>query len=134
MRVWSLAEANAALPEVRALLRDARAAWSDLRDARQNIEDLQIVWGERVQDPACPDHDDWRSWLARFQERKRRLDEAAARFGEQGIALKDVELGLVDFRALRGGEPVWLCWRDGEDAVTTWHPLDAGFAARRPVE
>ena len=133
MRAWSLAEANAALPEVRGLLRDARAAYSELREAQRHIEDLRIVWGERVEDPSCEDHGDWRAWLARFQERKRRLDAAVEAFAARGLALKDVEAGLVDFRALRGDEPVWLCWREGEEAVSSWHPLEGGFAARRPV-
>lgn len=133
MRVWSLSEANAALPGVRVLLRDARTAHSGLREAQRHIEDLRIVWGERVEDPSCRDHEDWREWLARFQERKRRLDVAVEAFAARGLALKDVEAGLVDFRALRGDQPVWLCWREGEEAVSAWHPLDGGFAARRPV-
>ncbi|HSY42229.1 MAG TPA: DUF2203 family protein [Polyangia bacterium] len=27
-----------------------------------------------------------------------------------------------------------LCWRFGEKKVGFWHPVDGGFASRRPVD
>src|SRR5581483_7805155 len=57
------------------------------------------------------------------------IDELA----ERGVQVKDVDEGLVDFPALRRGETVLLCWRLGEDEVSYWHTLEAGFAGRRPL-
>lgn len=52
-----------------------------------------------------------------------------------GVELKDPEAGLVDFRSLRRGREVYLCWRLGEgDRIAWWHDLDAGFAGRRIIE
>ena len=31
------------------------------------------------------------------------------------------------------GSLVLLCWRLGEEAVTSWHTLDGGFAGRKPL-
>ena len=50
-----------------------------------------------------------------------------------GVVVRDADSGLVDFPALRAGEPVYLCWRLGEDAVAHWHPRDAGYAGRQPL-
>ena len=50
-----------------------------------------------------------------------------------GVELKDPLTGLLDFRARRQGQEVYLCWRLGEDAVGHWHTLDGGFAGRRPI-
>ncbi len=50
-----------------------------------------------------------------------------------GGVLKDLSLGLVDFYTLRDGEPVFLCWKLGEDAIRFWHSLDTGYAARQPL-
>lgn len=50
-----------------------------------------------------------------------------------GVQVKDAETGLVDFPALRGEEPVLLCWQVGEEEVGFWHGLDDGFAGRRPL-
>jgi hypothetical protein len=49
-----------------------------------------------------------------------------------GVELRDLEQGLVDFPGERDERPVWLCWRLAEPQVAFWHPLDEGFATRRP--
>jgi hypothetical protein len=49
------------------------------------------------------------------------------------VVVRDVERGLVDFPALRGGEEVYLCWLVDEDEIRFWHAPDAGFAGRQPL-
>lgn len=63
--------------------------------------------------------------------------EAAAAVEELeslGVVVKDLDAGLLDFPALRQGEEVELCWRVGEEAVAFWHPLEAGFRGRKPID
>ncbi len=71
-------------------------------------------------------------------ERLRRLaaDIAATveRVNGLGCLVKDLEMGLVDFFSMQGNEPIFLCWQFGEPAVAHWHPIDEGFAGRRPIE
>lgn len=50
-----------------------------------------------------------------------------------GCIIKGFEDPLIDFPSLHEGEEVYLCWRLGESEVQAWHPLDAGFAGRRPL-
>jgi len=65
----------------------------------------------------------------------KRIAQAMAEFASQiealGGALKDIDLGLVDFPAEIDGKVVYLCWQFGEPRVRAWHPLNAGFAQRR---
>jgi hypothetical protein len=58
---------------------------------------------------------------------------ALAEIAEMGGVTKDLALGLVDFRHLRDGREVNLCWKFGEGAVSHWHGLDEGYANRRPL-
>ncbi len=51
-----------------------------------------------------------------------------------GVALKDLDSGLLDFPALRDGVEVELCWQVGEPAVEHWHDLDAGYRGRKPID
>ena len=62
------------------------------------------------------------------------LAAALERINGLGCLVKDLEAGLVDVYSLQDGEPVFLCWQFGEPAVSHWHPLDQGFAARQPIE
>ena len=52
---------------------------------------------------------------------------------ELGGAVKDLEMGLVDFPGLIDDTPVNLCWKHGEDAVRFWHGLDEVYARRKPL-
>ena len=71
-------------------------------------------------------------------ERLRRLaaeiTESVERVNDLGCLVKDIELGLVDFYASQEGETVFFCWQFGEPAVSHWHGVDEGYAARRPLE
>lgn len=74
---------------------------------------------------------------ARREEVERRASRVQAlveELGELGGELKDFEQGLVDFYALLDDRLVFLCWRLGEDRITHWHEVDAGFAGRQPVD
>lgn len=56
------------------------------------------------------------------------------RITAHGCLVKDLEMGLVDFYAVLGGETVFLCWQFGEPAVTHYHAVEEGYAGRRPIE
>jgi hypothetical protein len=63
------------------------------------------------------------------------LVDIARDLQRQGIVIKDLDRGIIDFPSIReNGEEVYLCWSLGEDDIEAWHPLDAGFAGRRSVK
>lgn len=63
-----------------------------------------------------------------------RLVEITRALNEDGIEIKDLNRGLIDFPHKRAsGDVVYLCYRLGEEAIEAWHPIDGGFAARRPL-
>jgi hypothetical protein len=72
-----------------------------------------------------------------LEEEFQREDQAAVHCVQElqrlGVLVKDLDRGLVDFPALRGGEEVLLCWQVGEDEVGFWHGLEEGFAGRKPL-
>ncbi|MEJ2053334.1 MAG: DUF2203 domain-containing protein [Calditrichaceae bacterium] len=52
-----------------------------------------------------------------------------------GIEIKGLELGLIDFPALRdNGEEVFLCWKLDEDDIEFWHAVDKGFKGRKHID
>lgn len=61
------------------------------------------------------------------------LRDAVERLHEEGVLVKDVDSGLLDFPSVRDGEEVLLCWRLGEPEVGFWHGLEEGFAGRKPL-
>jgi hypothetical protein len=62
-----------------------------------------------------------------------RFEEGWAEVQRTGAVVKDPRQGLVDFFCRLEGEPVWLCWRFGEEAIAHYHGLDEGIAGRKPL-
>ncbi len=44
------------------------------------------------------------------------------------------EKRLLDYNALREDRLVFLCWRLGEEHISYWHEVDAGFTGREPMD
>lgn len=122
-RLFTLAEANALLPRLTALIEQLRAARDAIRAARA---DLLPVLEAAVGNGGSRKAGDL---LPHF----RRMEEAVLTIQGLGIELRDIDSGLVDFPCQRGGRVVYLCWRYGEDTIRFWHDLDAGFAGRQPL-
>lgn len=100
---FTRAEAEALLPKVRPLVED--------------LKRRKAAYDRRASAPVA-----------------REIEALVREIAELGAEVKDLDTGLVDFRTLRDGEEVYLCWRLGEgDRIGWWHPIEGGFAARRPL-
>lgn len=129
MRYFTVAEANALLPEIEPHLRRLQDLWQRARELAEEMERLRFV-GKRP-DGALIMERDYRlaeAALARLVEEAEFLVDAVHRLGAE---VKDAEAGLVDFPALLGGRAVYLCWRLGEPEVAHYHGMDEGFRGRR---
>ena len=63
-----------------------------------------------------------------------KLDALVHRILETDVLIKDINIGLLDFPALRNGQEVYLCWQYGEGEIAFWHEVDAGYAGRQPID
>lgn len=53
---------------------------------------------------------------------------------DMDVLIKDINLGLLDFPALKDGREVYLCWQYGEGDIAFWHEVEAGYAGRQPID
>jgi hypothetical protein len=132
-RLWTVEEANARLDLLRELLPQLRAWVVRLSKVHEELQRLGRFWGEEV---GAPDNPDRELKLRLEDEWKRlgqRLEREVLQLQSEGIELKDLETGLVDFYTQREGEVAFLCWQRGETDVGHWHSLSGGFRTRRPI-
>ena len=54
-------------------------------------------------------------------------------FESREIQIKDLDRGLIDFPALKGGKEIFLCWEKDEDDIEFWHDLESGYSGREPL-
>ena len=130
-RLFTPREANSALDQVRPAAERLVAVRARMRElAETQSENILAIGGNGV-GYAATDLTAARGGLEQLAE------EAAAAVRELdafGVVVKDLDLGLLDFPAVRDGEEVELCWQVGEDAVEYWHPLEAGYRGRKPID
>ena len=123
-RIFTLAEATQLIPQLRSILTEAGAEWSEMR--RMNPE-IQKVRDKVPLDGFCPDG-------VPYVEAATRLLYLLHQVRDMGVHIKDIDKGLCDFPYIRKGKVVYLCWHLGEDAITHWHDIESGFDGRAPLD
>ena len=134
VRFYTLAEANAKLGELERTLAKLADHAARAREVDEQVNDLEVVWGSKVLDAACPDNKPYLEFKRRLAGEEEAVDELLKSITGEGIEVKDLATGLVDFYAKRGPDVVYLCWRRGEPEIGFWHTLQAGFAGRKPLK
>jgi hypothetical protein len=120
-RIHTLAEAQALLPVARARIAEVAIVVAELEEL---VARLQAGLGSArsVEE------------LATLQLA---VEDAFAWFEGNGVQVKSLRPALLDFpaRAIRDGVAVevLLCWRDDEETLAYYHPLDGGYQGREPV-
>ena len=129
MKLFSPERANALIPKLEPLLQQLLTLRRDLA-----IKLLESDPALHHMPPRRPRLAAARSALPppRFGELKHEIGRLIYRIETFGCLVKDIDLGLVDFPAMRNDEPIYLCWKLGEPSVAHWHSPEEGFANRKP--
>ena len=120
---FTVEEANAALPALRAIV-------GKMLEARQRIVDAQPQVWPVLEKAAGNGGSPLASAVLKDFEI---VQHSVKTIQKMGIELKDINTGLVDFLAERDGRDVYLCWRYDEPSVAHWHDLETGFSGRQPL-
>ncbi|MFC7330128.1 DUF2203 domain-containing protein [Marinactinospora rubrisoli] len=117
-RVFTVAEAHALIPEVRAHAAQIVTVRADLAEL---AADLRIAGESPL------------GGMPELKALEARLSELCSWFAATGLELKGIVPVLVDFPAELNGVSVRLCWVEGERELAWYHRSDLGFVARRPL-
>ncbi|MGH2618704.1 MAG: DUF2203 domain-containing protein [Thermomicrobiales bacterium] len=126
--LFTVAEADALLPEIVPLLMEMRARKVELDTALAELEKLMPAM--RLNGHAA----EARELEARIHLLSTELAAGVDHLNDQGIEIKSIDHGLIDFPSRREDRVVYLCWRLGEGpTIRYWHEIDAGFAGRQKL-
>ena len=129
-RLFTIEQANAMLPLVRAITTDLSHLAIEVMERRQRVAMLTAGRDLKAGDPYA---EELAQTEAELERDVVRLQEYVAELHALGVEAKGATEGLVDFPSLMDGRIVYLCWRLGEPEVLHWHELEAGFAGRQPL-
>lgn len=109
MAIFTLEEARALLPQVKAITQRYYQVVEELQDGVHDPEDT--------------------AELQRLEQRiNAELRQWAAALHDLGVEVKG--LWLADFDS---GDGYYYCWKLGEDDIEHFHRYETGFAGRRPI-
>ena len=120
-RRFTLEQANKSLPLVSRIVGDIVKAHEAATQLQARIEGGEGSQTEQQQAET------------ELEKKLDRLQNLVDELSEVGCELKDYQTGLIDFVGRHQGRDVYLCWKLGEEKVSYWHELSAGFAGRKPI-
>ncbi len=130
-RLFTLDEANRLIPWLERTFQGAMEAHGRLQELRQRLTEIQR---ERLRRNGTFDRqDELNTTQSRVQEIEAEINEILREISAEGIIVRDVARGLVDFPSVRDGREVYLCWVRGEDTIGFWHDTNRGFDHRQPL-
>lgn len=127
-------EVNALIPKME---EGFQKFWNFRENAQRIMEELRVkARTTREREDVSAKHaalQQIRTSQAHFllEQAKKEIDAVL----ELGCAVKDLEMGLVDFPYILEpqNQEVFLCWKFGEKRVRFWHELDQGYHSRKPL-
>jgi hypothetical protein len=129
-KLFSVAQANATLPLVKAIVGDIAALAANLRERHDRLNRVQTPVEKNL---SAAYREEVSQAQTDFERDQERLVEYVDELKGLGVELKDYYTGLVDFPCWHENRVILLCWRLGEPEVAHWHELDSGFAGRQRV-
>jgi hypothetical protein len=123
-RIFTLSEAQDALPKLRLLLQEIGEVWSRIRELEPEVQ--------KARDNAP--FDGFSECGVIYVESVSHLMFLIHQIKDMGVHLKDADRGLCDFPYMRNGRIVYLCWQLGEESISYWHDIETGFAGREPLD
>ena len=127
-KYFTLDQANKTLPLVRKIVSDITSLHPKWRDLVYRYELVAAQsdpkWGESTEQVDL---------RMQIEGVVRQINGYLVELEEIGCVFKGFEEGLVDFYGQLDGREMFWCWKQGEERISHWHELEAGFAGRQPI-
>ncbi len=128
-RRFTLEEANSLVPWLERTIQRLNSSLERLEDLRRRWEELQK--DQRRLNGTFDSYHEINVMKAELDEMGEDMQQILDTIGDEGIIIRDLSTGLVDFPHIRQGREVYLCWIIGEKRIEYWHETDSGFAHRQ---
>ena len=121
---FTLDEANALIPWLAEKFQNLNLVRQEYVSIQERMNDPRINSGNEIEVSELKSTSD---------QLARQLEEGVEEILDQGIIVRDMSVGLVDFPSLRDNQDIYLCWIGGEEQIEYWHETDRGFSHRQPI-
>ena len=129
-RQFTLDEANALVPWLEETFQRLANMRREQTDAQSRLDELLE---HRGSNGSSSSNETMQQAQGNVDRLARLMEEGFQDILAEGIIVRDVATGLVDFPSQREGREVFLCWIRGEEPIDFWHETNRGIAHRQPL-
>ena len=129
-RQFTLDEANALVPWLEETFQRLANMRQEQTDAQSRLDGLLE---HRGSNGSSSSNEAMQQAQGNVDRLARLMEEGFQDILAEGIIVRDMATGLVDFPSQREGLEVFLCWIRGEKRIDFWHETNRGFAHRQPL-
>jgi hypothetical protein len=134
MRTFTLGEANALLPVLRAAIERLVEKQCQILRLEAEIESTHILLEGHTRENASRLVDDFVKASGRYRVALRERNEGIQKISSTGAILRCPHQGILDFPAFHEGRSIFFCWHVGEPDIQYWHEgSERGAAERMPI-
>jgi len=130
-RLFTLEQANYLIPWLERTFQRLMSSRERLEDTRARLTEVQRELQRR--NGTFTRYTELNSMQAELDSMDKELNDIVDEIIAEGIIIRDIPRGLVDFPHLRDGREVYLCWISGEERIEYWHETNRGFDHRQPL-
>lgn len=112
--------------QARAVLRSLRPVLDELIEVRADAAELAAALSAGLPSSL--------GGLPELKAAQARFDELLSQVAAAEVEIKGIAPLLLDFPSELAGEPVLLCWLEGDADLAWYHRTDLGFLGRRPLD
>ncbi len=130
-RLFTLEEANGLVPWLQRTFQRATETRDRLVAVNNRLTEIQREQLRR--NGTFNRHTELNSAQSELESLQAELNGIVNEIVAEGIIVRDISSGLVDFPSVREGREVYLCWIGGEESIEYWHETNRGFDHRQPL-
>lgn len=130
-RFFSVESATAILPQILVWLEQVRQA----RQAKRKSEADLAAYKKRLalSGGAFPNQNRLAAYADQAKSGYEMMKATLDRISDQGVELRDVDRGILDFPARMAGDPIYLSYQLGEHSVCHWRKVGEPYSQRRTL-
>ncbi len=129
-RLFTVKEASDLIPWLEGKLKGLALIYSRLKQAQSDYQDLSRRRNNNGHSSSEEEIESAQKDVSRFSSE---IEAGMEAILQEGILVRHIESGLVDFPSIRDDREVYLCWLLGEKDIGFWHETNVGYSSRQPL-
>ena len=122
---FTLEEAEGKIQEIKPILIEVKETFRRYSELSKKAQELITNFAENPFDKE--------NIFEKIIDEREKFVFLIKKLNDEGVILRDIEMGLVNFLSEIDGEDVYLCWKTSDEKIAYWHRVNEDYSKRKPL-